>query len=384
MTPGAGGTLVAFASGVDAHSYGQRLGRLRWKRALQADRSVGTDRAASAVEVFAGAGASVLVFDDTAIPARLGRFPVTKEDAVAVARSLTVSELPPLHTLREFETAALSVSDDSPRGDPPAVAFFATGSPPLAGESVEAFAKRLFRAPRAGRNGFPVLVFDDPFGHDRPEVTKYLPRDIERLLDVGCGAGVASATLKRTRPGLVVTGIEDSSSAAARARACLDRVLEGDAIEQLKRIAALGERFDGFLFADVLELLSDPIDALILARRLASPGATLVASVPNVGHLSLVRDLVMGRFDLLSAGLADAGHLRWFDRRFLGEALTEAGWLVERIEALPGAPAPDADQFRAKLGGWPGLDEMGLTTYQWVVTATAEPPRGRSAASSAG
>jgi hypothetical protein len=57
---------------------------------------------------------------------------------------------------------------------------------------------------------------------------------------------------------------------------------------------------------------------------------------------------------------------------------------VDRIEAIAGAPAPDADQFRAQLGDWSGLDETSLMTYQWVVTAMPEETRARSAAPSAG
>jgi SAM-dependent methyltransferase len=217
--------------------------------------------------------------------------------------------------------------------------------------------------------GFSALVLDDPFGHERPEVTGHLPEGIQRLLDVGCGSGAASAALKRRLPALHVTGIEKDPGAAELARARLDRVLEGEAADQMGRLAAGPERFDAFLLADVLEHLEDPIALLTLARRTAAAGATLVASVPNVGHLSVVRDLLLGRFDPLPSGLLDVGHLRWFTRRFLEEALAEAGWSVERIEGLPGAAPPEGEDLLSRLADWPELDRASLTTYQWVAVA---------------
>ncbi len=93
--------------------------------------------------------------------------------------------------------------------------------------------------------------------------------------------------------------------------------------------------------------------------------------MPNVGHVSIVRDLVAGRFDPTPTGLVDARHLRWFTRSFLREAVAEAGWRVETIEGEPGAPAAGAGGFLALAGAWPDCDRESLSTYQWVATARA-------------
>jgi 2-polyprenyl-3-methyl-5-hydroxy-6-metoxy-1,4-benzoquinol methylase len=215
---------------------------------------------------------------------------------------------------------------------------------------------------------FAAVVFDES-GGERPELIRYFPHGILRLLDVGCGPGEVSGAIRRTRPQVSVTGIERDPSAAALARTDLERVIEGDAREALRGLAAAGERFDAFLFADVLEHLEDPIAALALAHELALPKATLVVSVPNVGHLSLVRDLVAGRFDPLPSGLLDAGHLRWFTRNSLEEVLDEAGWHTLSIERLPGSPPPDEGEFLRWASDFPEADRDALTTYQWVAVA---------------
>jgi SAM-dependent methyltransferase len=156
---------------------------------------------------------------------------------------------------------------------------------------------------------------------------------------------------------------------ASLARRRCDRVLEGDLGRVLADLDRAGERFDALVFADVLEHVEDPVAALALGRRVAAPGARLVLSVPNVGHLSIVRDLVLGRFDPVPAGLTDAGHLRWFTRAFLEEAVAESGWRLDAIESEPGAPPPAAEEFLALAAAWPDADRESLSAYQWVATA---------------
>lgn len=360
---------LAFLASDSPLNYGHRIGRLRWRRALgvtQAAEPSGEDPAAS----LEGEEICVLVRESRALPAPLERPPRVAGATAVPCVPLAVAQARPAHTLRELERggwlAAAAAFDESAV---PAVAFRPGQIPSLAGESVREYASRLFSSATGEVDpAFRALVFDDPFEHDRPELVQRLPESARRLCDVGCGAGAAGAAWKG-RSGGHVTGVEKDAIAAGRARSRLDRVLEGEASAVLADLAAAGEKFDAFLFGDVLEHLEDPIGALTAARRLAAPAATLVASVPNVGHLSLVRDLVLGRFDVLPAGLADAGHLRWFSRSFLGEALEEAGWRAIAIEALPGVPAPAADEFLAWATGFAEANSTTLTTYQWVAIA---------------
>jgi SAM-dependent methyltransferase len=213
--------------------------------------------------------------------------------------------------------------------------------------------------------------FDEPSERERPELTCRLPSGALRILDAGCGAGAAIAAAKARNPAWTVTGIEWDALLAARARSRCNRVLEGDLGRILPALERDGERFDAIVFADVLEHLDDPVSALSAGRRVAAPGARLCVSVPNVGHLSIARDLALGRFDPIPGGLTDARHLRWFTRFWLEEALAEAGWRSIAIEGELGAPAPDPTSFLALAAGWPDCDRESLATYQWIASATA-------------
>ncbi len=360
--------------------YGRRLARLRWRRRLPACLAVDLSPAANAADAFAPATSWIVVLDETALPVPGADVPDTAESPrrVLVAAPLSPVTSPVVHTLRELEESSEALGRTAPAREEVALAivFRTSDFPPRSPETVEEYVRRLASAPtpRAFAPGLTAMVFEDSPGGDRADVTRRFPATIRRLLDVGCGGGEAASALCRARPGLAAVGIERDSAASALARQRLADVRQGDAGAVLRDLAAAGERFDSLLFADVLEHFDDPIGVLGLARKVALPEATLVASVPNVGHLSLARDLLLGRFDPLPAGLADSGHLRWFTRTSLLEALEEAGWKDVTVEATPGAPAPQAEAFLRWAGDGPEADRESLTTYQWIAVARASSP----------
>jgi SAM-dependent methyltransferase len=353
--------------------YLRRLGRLRWRKRFAGRRAARLDGGRPAAPTFGRGEEWIVVRDEIALPLPGGEIsPLPGRICLASARM--PADAPAVHTLAEFERAPLTpVPPETPRGREAPALFFSTADFPAdEGETVAAYVGRLLSSstPSSSPPEFAAVVFEES-ADERPDVARHVPAGTRRLLDVGFGSGAVALGLRRSRPGLSVTGIERRTSAAARSR--IDRVIEGDAAGALATLLREEERFDGFLFADVLEHLEDPIGALALARDLALPGATLVASVPNVEHLSIVRDLVRGRFDPLPAGLADAGHLRWFTRASLEDALEEAGWKTIHVEGLPGAPAPDARDFADRaVRAFPETDPVALTTYQWVAVARAD------------
>jgi SAM-dependent methyltransferase len=355
---------LAFLSGPRPPDYGTRLARLRWRRAAGAGAVFdwnGRDSARTALRLAPRAQSWVLVREVSSLP--LESVPEPPRETILRAGAI---EPPPVHTLRELESAPIALG--AAVGPSPALAFRPEDAAPPDGETVKALLERLESGSRPDP-GFRAVVFAEPSEAERPELTRRLPGGRLRILDAGCGAGGAIGLARRRNPGWEVVGIERNPNLAARARERCDRVLEGDLTRILPELETDGERFDALVFADVLEHLADPIAALSQARRVASEAARLLVSVPNAGHLSIARDLLLGRHDPVPAGLCDAGHLRWFTRASLKEALAEAGWRLESIEGEPGAAAPESGPFLELAASWPDADGKGLTTYQWIATA---------------
>lgn len=173
------------------------------------------------------------------------------------------------------------------------------------------------------------------YGHPRREMEPFVPATAVAVLDVGCGAGAFAATLRAARPGraLEVWGVELSPEAAARAGAVCDRVLVGDAVEQLRGLPSA--RFDCVVMNDVLEHLVEPRLLLREARRVLRPGGALVASLPNVRYFFNVVGLVVhGRWDYVDEGILDRTHLRFFTRSSLVDLFAGEGFTVERMQGI--------------------------------------------------
>jgi 2-polyprenyl-3-methyl-5-hydroxy-6-metoxy-1,4-benzoquinol methylase len=376
---------LGFAAGRTARGLAGALGRSRWRRVLPGAHPV---EAGEAVPDWPAAG--LLVREETALPAAsasrtLEAFFGDSDPAVGLPRDNRACsserrwEPPRVHTLREFEEAtsappggAGECAFDGDGRDAPALAYRNLPAAAISGKTPEElFAACLSGAlaPRRLLPEFEIFRFSETFG-DRPELRAKIPRSARSLLDVGCGAGEAGAAARRDHPGLSVTGIEIDLPLAARAREILDLVLVGDAETILSHLAGEEARFDVVLMGDVLEHALDPRAVLRGAARVLGPKGRLLASVPNVAHASIVRDLLLGRFDYLPAGLCDAGHLRFFTPGSLRRMFEEEGWTILEEERLAGVPAPGAERFLAELAA-AGIacDARILNTYQTVLAA---------------
>ncbi len=203
--------------------------------------------------------------------------------------------------------------------------------------------------PRAGL----CYEFIDYYGGERADVLPLLPERLgaeSSVLEIGCGRGATSALIKQ-RFGCRVVGIELNPEAAKAAEAHLDRVIHGDV-----QTVEPGEQFDAIVAFELFEHLTDGQAFLERAAGWLRPGGRMVFSVPNVGHYSVVEDLIAGRWDYIPMGLLCATHVRFFTRRTLEDWLHAAGFdryridaqttpLPERIEALPESFAPDRESL---------------------------------------
>ncbi len=210
------------------------------------------------------------------------------------------------------------------------------------------------------------------YGMSRPEVRRLIPAEAVNILDVGCGSGALGAELKKERE-CRVTGVELVESVARKAEEKLDRVICGDVEEALGQA---GGGFDAIVFADVLEHLRDPEELIKKSHKLLAPGGCVVASLPNVRHQSVLRDLIEGRWDYREAGILDRTHLRFFTRSSLIDFFVAGGYMIEALA-----------QVTSDMGLWPegltrellkrGIDASTLEedgrVYQYLVRAVPRP-----------
>jgi 2-polyprenyl-3-methyl-5-hydroxy-6-metoxy-1,4-benzoquinol methylase len=173
---------------------------------------------------------------------------------------------------------------------------------------------------------------DGYYRNDRPEMVPFIPNSVKTTLEVGCGEGRFSALL-RARLGCTVWGIELNAAAAEKAASVMDRTLVGDA---RVLIDSLPNRFfDCAIINDVLEHLDDPWSFLRRLKPKLTARGVVVASIPNVRHISNLKTLLLNRdWRYTESGILDRTHLRFFTRLSIRRLFEECGLAVETLKGI--------------------------------------------------
>lgn len=185
----------------------------------------------------------------------------------------------------------------------------------------------------------------------RPEVAVHVPAGAQRVLELGCGAGMLGRGLK-ARGVPEVVGVELDAHAAAQAATGLDRVLTGD-LETMAFPFPEGY-FDVLVAADVLEHLRDPWGLLRRLHPLLTHGATVIVSLPNVRYFGLLNHVVEGNWTYAEEGILDRTHLRFFTIKEMVGLLAGAGLrltgVYENVHASLEENPPTAYPATFRLG----------------------------------
>jgi SAM-dependent methyltransferase len=186
------------------------------------------------------------------------------------------------------------------------------------------------------------------FSGARADLIARLPHDpTARILEIGCGTGATGAlALARGRAG-AYTGVELFESAAAEARSLLTEVIVGD-VERLQFDWAPCT-FDALIMSEVLEHLIEPWAVLKRLRPFVRPGATVLASSPNIAHWRVIRELARGHFRLADQGVFDRTHMRWFTPESFAAMFEQAGYDV--VSVAPVTPFSARTQLISRLTG---------------------------------
>lgn len=168
--------------------------------------------------------------------------------------------------------------------------------------------------------------------HERPEMLRFVPGTVQRVLELGCAEGVFAGAIKK-RTGAEVWGIEFEPDSAKQAGTVLDRVLVGDADA---RIAELPDAyFDLIICNDVLEHLVNPVFTLRQLRQKMAPEGTVIASIPNIRYVPALSKIVFRRdFPQDDFGIFDRTHLRFFTRRSMVRLFESAGFSMRRMKGI--------------------------------------------------
>ena len=184
-----------------------------------------------------------------------------------------------------------------------------------------------------------IHPFIDYYHETRADVIHLVPVSARSVLDIGCARGNFGASVKK-KLGCRVVGIEMNAYEAEYARKNLDEFIAGDILS-----AEISETFDCITCLDVIEHFASPDLLLQKIRRLLNDGGHLLLSVPNVGHWSIIEDLIEGRWDYVPIGILTVSHLRFFTEKTIRSLLEEAGFSIVSIDGQSSPLPPHSEQW---------------------------------------
>lgn len=147
------------------------------------------------------------------------------------------------------------------------------------------------------------------------------------VLEVGCDLGATLLEIKNRFPNCKTFGVEINEAAVDIAKHIND-VRYGN-IDELK--IPFTEKFDYIIFGDVLEHLRHPEEVIGMCHDLLRENGYIIASIPNVMHISVLEELIEGRFTYEDTGLLDRTHIHFFTYYEIGRLFVQAGYEIKGI-----------------------------------------------------
>jgi len=165
---------------------------------------------------------------------------------------------------------------------------------------------------------------------DRRDMLPYVPAGARRVLDVGCNTGRFANNLRERDETVEVWGIDPTPPAAGITDPHVCRITGHFPDDAPTDVA-----FDCIAFNDVLEHMIDPWGALEFARTMLSAEGQVVACIPNIRNIEVLRTLVVnGRWRYADTGILDRTHLRFFTRESIVTMFEEAGFEIVALDPI--------------------------------------------------
>lgn len=179
-------------------------------------------------------------------------------------------------------------------------------------------------------------MIDNPYYLSaRTDMQPYIPFGIKRSLDIGCATGVFSEMLKQIKGVQETWGIEMVEECAEIAKQKMDKVLTGEFDAVYTQLP--DGYFDCIFFNDVLEHMSNPDTCLEKVRAKLAPNGFIIASIPNVRHIEVLRGLLFRKdWKYTDSGVLDRTHLRFFTKKSMQRMVENCGYELKMVKGING------------------------------------------------
>ena len=187
------------------------------------------------------------------------------------------------------------------------------------------------------------------------------------VLEIGCDCGATLLEIQNQYPNADTYGTEINLKALQIASHFSNTILNNVEEENLPYEP---ETFDYIIFGDVLEHLHDPLRTLQYCRSFLKSGGCVIASSPNVMHISVLKELLDGNFTYTDEGLLDKTHIHLFTFNEIVKMFQACNFMIRDMKSI-GQPISGENQILIdKLLSCGGkADRQMYEAFQYVVCA---------------
>jgi len=163
------------------------------------------------------------------------------------------------------------------------------------------------------------------------KIYNFIPKNAH-VLDVGCSNGNFGAALKKYK-NCVVDGIDLNEEDIKIARGTLRRAIVANIEKDDFRKILQGDKYDVVVMSDIIEHLTDPVATLKKVKGVLKPQGYLVFSIPNMTHISIRLNMLLGDFSYTETGILDKTHFHFYDIYEVERLIESAGYSIEKYDS---------------------------------------------------
>lgn len=167
-------------------------------------------------------------------------------------------------------------------------------------------------------------------------IVKSIKKD-SYVLEMGPANGRLTKYLHETLNCVVdIVEIDEKSGNDAKiyaSQACIGNI-KGDLENNEWYKELSGNKYDYIIFADVLEHLRMPNKVLVKCLTLLKLEGSILVSIPNIAHNSIIISLLNGKFDYTELGILDNTHVHFFTCESFVAMVKRIGYSVEEIDSV--------------------------------------------------
>lgn len=190
--------------------------------------------------------------------------------------------------------------------------------------------------------------------------------DFIHVLEIGCDCGATLLEIKNKYPQATVYGCEINTKAAQTASHFAEVISNN--IEDCN-LPYDKNMFDYIIFGDVLEHLHAPQKTLDYCKAFLKDSGCIIASIPNLMHISVIDELLKGNFTYTETGLLDKTHIHFFTYNEIMKMFDSCGFHISQISPVVFKLNEQQNNLVDQLTSIHNTPRFMYETFQYIVCA---------------